>query len=107
MDQCSKERIIAEYLIAQIRVRDVSGEYLASIAKTDSVCDLRRPRACSVAETPRHIALLSQVDRWLHEIAVPRPRLLPFFEQIEQSEAEEKRPWTTSEIVAQLCIGGK
>jgi len=66
------------------------------------------PESRSVAETLVHIALLSQADRRLHvDKRVSSVKGFNFAELIEQSEAEEKRPRTKSDIIALLRTGGE
>jgi uncharacterized damage-inducible protein DinB len=66
------------------------------------------PESRSVAETLVHIALLSQADRRLHgDKRVSSLEGFNFAELIEQSESEEKRPRTKSDIIALLRTGGE
>jgi uncharacterized damage-inducible protein DinB len=66
------------------------------------------PESRSVAETLVHIAWLSQADRRLHgDQRSPSLEAFNFGELIKQSEAEEKRPRSKSEIVDLLRTEGQ
>jgi len=65
------------------------------------------PESRSVAETLVHIAILSRTDRRLHgDQRVSSLEGFNFGELIKQSEAEEKRPRSKSEIVSLLRTEG-
>jgi uncharacterized damage-inducible protein DinB len=65
------------------------------------------PESRSVAETLVHIAFLSQADRRLHgDQRVSSLEGFNFGEWIKQSEAEEKRPRSKSEIIGLLRTEG-
>lgn len=65
------------------------------------------PESRSVAETLRHIALLSRADRLIHEEQhLSSLEGYDFGQLIKNSETEEKRLGSKSDIVAQLLTEG-